>query len=129
MSNKRILMVLFLLVIIGAIGGAIFIKNKQEPNQMVISFSDTPYLIVEEEYVDRLDSIKFVDDLVYISLAVVEYYIDENIFYDDLEEILIITNEEKVLRYRLDDKVASINSKEFLIENTIKKYDDRINIP
>ncbi|MFA7412338.1 MAG: glycosyl hydrolase family 18 protein [Tissierellaceae bacterium] len=129
MSNKRILMVLFLLVIIGAIGGAIFIKNKQEPNQMVISFSDTPYLIVEEEYVDRLDSIKFVDDLVYISLAVVEYYIDENIFYDDLEEILIITNEEKVLRYRLDDKVASINSKEFLIENTIKKYDHRIYIP
>ncbi|MCK9444638.1 MAG: glycosyl hydrolase family 18 protein [Tissierellaceae bacterium] len=129
MSRKSIFVVLIILIIIvGAISTFRFIKD-HEPNRTVISFSDMPFLIIEEVYIDRLDALRFEDEVIYFSLPIVEDYIDENIFYDDEEKTLIITDEEKVLRYTIDGEEASVNNKRFLIENTVKIFDGRVFIP
>lgn len=129
MSKKSIFVVLIILIIIaGTVSTYRFIKD-HEPNETVISFSDTPYLIIEEVYIDRLDALRFEDEVIYFSLPIVQDYIDENIFYDDEEKTLIITDDEKVLRYTIDGKEASVNNKKFLIENAVKIFDGRVYIP
>nr|WP_244969353.1 glycosyl hydrolase family 18 protein [Tissierella praeacuta] len=71
----------------------------------------------------------FYEDILYFSLPVINNFIDKDIFYDDSEDVLIITNKEKVLRYKLDNNIATVNSKEFLTTNTIKKINEKIYIP
>lgn len=117
------------LIVVAVIGGFIYYKQYISPNKEVIVYSDDLYLIVEEQEVDSEDAVVFNEDILYFSLPTIEYFIDKDIFYDTEEEILIITNKDKVLRYRLDDNTASINSKEFLVTNTIKKFNDDIYIP
>lgn len=42
---------------------------------------------------------------------------------------MIITNKEKVIRYKLEEDIATINSREFYIDNNIKLLDDEVYIP
>ncbi len=127
--KKYSILVLTFILVIGCIGGVIYYNQYISVNQEVITYSDELYLIVEEQEVDRENAVLLYEEKLYFSLPVVEYYIDSDIYYDELEEILIITNKEKVLRYKLDIYTASVNGKEFMISNTIKKISDEIYIP
>lgn len=127
--KKYSILVLTFILVIGCIGGVIYYNQYISVNQEVITYSDELYLIVEEQEVDRENAVLLYEEKLYFSLPVVEYYIDSDIYYDELEETLIITNKEKVLRYKLDIYTASVNGKEFMISNTIKKISDEIYIP
>ena len=129
LMKKNILLIFIFLVVVGGIGGVIYYNQYISVNQEVITYSDELYLIVEEQEVDRENAVLFYEDILYFSLPVVKCYIDNDIYYDEFEKTLIITHEEKVLRYKLDIDIASINSKEFLITNTIKMFQDEIYIP
>lgn len=113
----------------GIIGGAFYYKKYVTTNKEVISYSDELYLIVEENEIEREEAVIFYNDILYFSFPVVKDYIDPNIYFDEEEEILIITSKERVLRYKVDEDKASVNSKEFFIDNEIKKIDDKIYIP
>lgn len=125
---KKLFIIIFVLILI-CTGIFAYYKIKYEPNREVISFSDEIYLIVEDEFVDSEDSVRFENDILYFSLPVVKHYIDEDIFFDEKEKTLIITNEKRVLRYKVDDSMASVNSKEFLIDDVVKEINGKIYIP
>ncbi|WP_353096276.1 glycosyl hydrolase family 18 protein [Tissierella praeacuta] len=126
---KRIVLLTFIiLIVIASIVGFIHYRRLQ-PNKKVIAYSDELYLIVEEQEVENENAVLFYEDILYFSLPTVKDFIDEDIFYDEGEEILIITNKEKVLRYKLDDSIATVNSKEFLTTNNIRKINEKIYIP
>ncbi len=127
--KKFIIAILLIGIISGGIGGYLYYKKSITPSQEVIAYSDELYLIVEEQEVEDEGAVLFNDEILYFSLPTIEYFIDNDIFYDDLEETLIITNNEKVIRYKVDDNVASINNKEYFIINVIKKIDNKIYIP
>ena len=127
--KKFIFGILLITIIIGGIGGFIYFKKSISPSQEVIAYSDDIYLIVEEQEVEWKDSIIFHDDILYFSLPTIEYFIDNDIFYDEIEETLIVTNNEKVIRYYLDNNTATVNNKDFLITNVIKKFNDKIYMP
>lgn len=122
-------LVLLILIIAVVIGGFLYYKQYNFPSQEVINYSDELYLIVEEEEVESSDAVMIYEDILYFSFPTVEYFIDKDIFYDELEKTLIITNKDEVLRYIVDSDVASVNSKEFLILNTIKELNRTIYIP
>lgn len=122
-------LVLLILIIAVVIGGFLYYKQYNFPSQEVINYSDELYLIVEEEEVESSDAVMIYEDILYFSFPTVEYFIDKDIFYDELEKTLIITNKDEVLRYIVDLDVASVNSKEFLILNTIKELNRTIYIP
>ncbi len=128
MLKKSIILILVVVIVMGIIG-LYFYKEKYTPNTEVITFYDELYLIVEDELVDSIDAVVFNENILYFSFPIVKHYIDDDIFYDEEEEILIITNEEKVLRYKLDEQVASVNSKEFITNNVVKDFNGRIYIP
>lgn len=127
--KKFILGILLIMIIIGGIGGFVYYKKSIAPSQEVIAYSDDIYLIVEEQEVEWEDAIVFNDEILYFSLPTIEYFIDNDIFYDEIEETLIVTNSEKVIRYNLDSNTATVNNKEFLITNAIKQFNDKIYMP
>ena len=97
---KKFTLISLIFLIIGCIVGVAYYWQLQ-PSKKVISYSDELYLIVEEQEVDNEDAVLFYEDILYFSLPVINNFIDKDIFYDDLEDVLIITNKEKVLRYKL----------------------------
>lgn len=127
--KKNYLLILLILITAGSIGGFMYYKQYISPSQEVITYSDDLYLIVEEQEVESDESVLFYNDILYFSLPTIEYFIDSNIFYDDLEETLIITTNEKVIRYKLENNTASVNNKEFLVTNVIKKINEKVYIP
>ncbi|OZV10688.1 hypothetical protein CIW83_18750 [Tissierella sp. P1] len=118
--KRNVVILLLILILGGTIGGFIYYEQYISPSQKVIAYSDDLYLIVEDQEVDSEDAVLFYEDILYLSFPTIEYFVDNDIFYDDSEETLIITDKEKVLRYKLDDTTASINNKEFFITNVIK---------
>jgi spore germination protein YaaH len=127
--KRNVLILLLILILGGTISGFIYYEQYISPSQKVIAYSDDLYLIVEDQEVDSEDAVLFYEDILYLSFPTIEYFVDNDIFYDDSEETLIITDKEKVLRYKLDDTTASINNKEFFITNVIKKFNEKIYIP
>lgn len=121
--------IIVLLILVSVIGGFIFIRQYTSTSQQVIGFSDELYLIVEDQEVEGNDPVILHEDVLYLSFESIQHFVDSNIFYDDNENILIITNKDKVKRYKVNDITASVNSKEFLLTNTIKEIGDKIYIP
>lgn len=127
---KRIFLnLLIVIVILGLIGGAIYIL-KCKPSDEVIVFSDELYLIIEDILIEDGDPIILLDDKqLYFSFEIIKTYFDEDIYYDELEKMIIITNKDIVKRFKIDSYNGSINSKEFLINYPIRLIGDRVYIP
>ena len=120
--KKLIPIIIFLIII-----SVFFITNRT--NEEVISISDEEYLIIEDKVFLENRPVFLEENNIYISLEIIKENIDPDIFYDSNEKILIITNKEKVTRYKLEEDIATINSREFYIDNNIKLLDDEVYIP
>ncbi|MBU5426408.1 glycoside hydrolase [Tissierella pigra] len=125
--RKVSIFILLGLVIIG-LGGFIYHEILVSPSKKVMTYSDDLYLIVEEQEAED-GSVLFSEDILYLSLSSIEYFIDKDIFYDDAEETLIITDKSRVIRYKLNSDKGSMNNKEFLISNPIREFNDKVYIP
>lgn len=120
-----IISIIFVLVLI--VGGIYFIRERA--NSQVIAFSDDLFLIIEDIPIEDGEPVFLEGEEIYIDFDTVKRYIDEDIFYDYDEEMVIVTDKSRVRRYRIDDNIATVNSKEFIIEKPIKLIHDRIYIP
>lgn len=118
---------IFPIIILLIIASLFWFINK--PNQEVIAISDEEYLIVEDEVFTENRPVFLEDNTIYISLESIKESIDPYIFYDDNEKTIIITNSEKVIRFNIDEKLATINHREFYIDNIIKLIDGKVYIP
>ena len=118
---------IFPIIILLIIASLFWFINK--PNQEVIAISDEEYLVVEDEVFTENRPVFLEDNNIYISLESIKESIDPYIYYDDNEETIIITNSEKVIRFKIDEKLATINHREFYIDNIIKLIDGQVYIP
>lgn len=128
MVKKSFLILLVFVVMLGLIGGGIYI-NKYRANEEVIVFSDEIYLMIEDILIEDGNPVLFEDNQLYFSYDIIKTYFDEEIYYDDVEEILILTDKDKVRRYQIDAYIGSINSKEYMIDNPIILIDDKVYVP
>ena len=101
----------------------------QRPSDEVISISDEAYLVYEDEIFKDTDLFIMEDNIIYLSLDFIKEQIDPNIFYDKNDEMIIITDNEKVLRYIVEENKATINHREFTVDFPIKKINGKIYIP
>lgn len=109
--------------------GGLYIYKTLQPSQEVISFSDELYLMVEDIVIEQGEPVIYYEGILYFSFDTLKEFIDGNLFYDEIEELIIFTNKEKVKRYIINEKEATVNSKPFFINNTIKKINDKVYIP
>ena len=126
--KKFFLSLLVLVVILVLISGGIYIV-KYKPNEEVIGFSDEIYLMIEDVLIEDGVPVMFDNIQLYFSFDIIKTYFDEDIFYDEDEKTLILTNEENVKRYQIDANQGSINSKEYLIDNPVMLIDNKVYVP
>lgn len=124
---KKYIAIIFILAIL--LGGSFIIYQRYQPSQSVISFSEDLYLMVEDIVIEDGQPVIYQDGILYFSFEILKEYIDENIFYDQAEELVIFTDDEKVKRYKIDEREATVNSKKFFINNVIIKIEDKVYIP
>lgn len=119
---KKILIIFVIVVII------LICWQVSSPNKEVMSTPDEPYLVIADEfYID--DNYVIIIDDIYIAYDIVKEKIDTNLFYDLDEEMLIYTDQEKVIRYELENNKANINYKDIYIMNPIKLINEKVYIP
>lgn len=121
--------IIIIIIILAIFTGGLYIYKTLQPSHEVISFSDELFLIVEDVVIEHGEPVIYEDEILYFSFDILKEYIDENLFYDDEEETIIFTNKEKVKRYTINEKEATVNSKPFLINNVIKKINNKVYIP
>lgn len=126
---KKVFIVFLIIVSMGLITGASYWYFNNKPNMEVISYSDDLYLIIEDIVIDKGQPVLYIDNEFYFNYNFLKEYIDENLFYDENEEMIIITSKDKVKRFKIDEVVGSVNSKEFLIDDPIRLIDNSIYIP
>ncbi|MDR7869830.1 MAG: glycosyl hydrolase family 18 protein [Tissierellaceae bacterium] len=126
--KKIFLSLLVLIVVIGLIGGGIYIF-KYKPSEEVIIFSDEMYLMIEDVLIEDGEPAIFEDNQLYFSFDIIKTYFDEDVYYDEAEELLIFTNNDRVKRYKIDAYEGSANSKEYLIDYPVKLIDNKVYVP
>ena len=116
-------------LILAIIIGTYYVYKTLQPSEEVVELSGDLYLLVEDLLIEDVESVIFEDNILYFTYDIVKSYIDENIFYDEVEELITVTNKDKVKRFTINNEEATINSKPFFITNVIKKINDKIYIP
>ena len=125
---KKIFTFISILLILAIfIGGICVIKTR--PNNNVISFSHELFLVVEDIVIEDGEPVFLEDNEIYFNIDVVKQYIDPDIFYDEAEEMVIVTDKSRVRRYKVNDNVASVNSKDFLVDNPVIFVGGKVYIP
>lgn len=124
---KKIIIIIIILAIVFT--GGFYIYKTLQPSQEIISFSDELYLIVEDVVIEHGEPVIYEDGILFFTFEILKEFIDENLFYDEEEEMIIFTNKEKVKRYIINEKEATVNSKPFFINNVIKKINNKVYIP
>lgn len=118
-----------IIIVIGIIAGSSYWYFANKPSTEVISYSEDLYLIIEDIIIEEEQPVLNIDNEFYFSYAFIKEYIDENLFYDKDEEMVIFTSSEKVKRFKVDEMVGSVNSKEYFIDDPIRLIDNKIYLP
>ena len=116
---RKTITIILVIVIISLLSGGFYYYTLNIPSKEVVSIDDDMYLIVEDQIIEYGKPVKEFDDVLYFTYEFIEKYIDEDLFYDDKEKIVVFTNDTYVKRFKIDDRKGSINSKEFLIDAPI----------
>ena len=126
--KKLFISLLILIVVAGLIGGGIYIA-KYKPSEDVIGFSDEIYLMVEDVLIEDGDPVVLDEDELYFSFDIIKTYFDEDIYFDEVEDTLIITNGDRVKRYKVDEYEGSVNSKGYLIDHPVRIINGKVYVP
>ncbi len=126
--KKLFLSLLLLGLVVGLIAGGVYI-SKYKANEEVIGFSDEMYLIIEDVLIEFGQPVIIYDDQLHFSYDIIKTYFDEDIYFDDIDDMIILTNKDRVKRFKVDAYEGSINSKGFLIDYPVRLIDDKLYIP
>ena len=85
-----------------AIVAALFVTAKSGNVEQGITNSSSK-LVIFGDNIDKKYSPFVEDGKVYVSLDTIESFIDEDIFYDVHKQKIIITNEEAVYKFKIND--------------------------
>lgn len=68
------------------------------------------------------------DDKIYLSLDTISKFIDEEIYYNDLTQRIIITTEDGLYKFTVGENIATKNLKEYDAKSCCKIVDDKVYI-
>ena len=98
-----------------------------------INMEELPYeygeMIIVDDKIYKDDNILILEDKFYINWKLVKETMDEDIFFEEDEDILIITSPTQVKRFKLDDTIATFNRKNVIIDEPIRKINNTAYIP
>lgn len=92
-----------------------------KPNNTVISLKNEenfPILIIEDEIIEDNEPI-INNGEIFISYPVFKKYIDNNVFFDDVEKVIIITLCDKIYKFKVNSNIVEVNRNEFKIDKPV----------
>lgn len=92
-----------------------------KPNNTVMSLKNEegfPILIIEDEIIEDNEPI-INNGEIFISYPVFKKYIDNNVFFDDVEKVIIITLRDKIYKFKLNSNIVEVNRNEFKIDKPV----------
>lgn len=119
----------FIFAIVIIIITSCFLYSIEKPSTDTIIFSDDMFLIIEDQLIEFGDPVIKKKDVIYFSFDIIKKYIDEDLYFDESESMIIFTNERFVKRFVIGESNGSINSKEYSIDNPVIKIDGVIYVP
>src|SRR5690554_892640 len=109
---KRFLIILALLIIISI--SAYFIFKNSENNE-VISISDNIYLVIDDIHYIEDSPVIFEDNNIYISFDIIKEKLDPNLYYDQEEGMVILTDKERVSMFIIEENKGTTKHREVFI--------------
>lgn len=122
--KNNILNIIKCLVFIGIVL-AIFM-NTEYNFEHIVNMTDTPKLVVFGDNIDRKYQPIVQEEKVYISIDTIASFIDEDIFYDSNANKVIITNEEYVYKFKINDNIATRNLQSYDAKTSARIIDDEV---
>lgn len=134
MRKRTKLLILLILVGIAALG--IFI-NKKLPSFKIITSEDTfeefqtgqTNIVIGEKRISLDNPVLIKGEQLYLSIDFVNKYISSNVFWDGQEEVLTITNQREMIRYKPNSSTYELNYKKFKTKDKIILHNEIVYIP
>ena len=125
MKKSNIVILVMLLIIYYAI------LYKILPSDKTVFFNDTNMscIVVEDNIIFEDNPVIMESNNILISFDVIKKYIDPNIYFDENENMVVITLKDRVGRYKINSQTATINNKVIYLNNQLKSYNDVVYVP
>lgn len=124
---RKIITFIIILILIGTTGFRIY------GDLTYISYERLPFdyseMVIIDDEIHKEDNLIILNGQYFINWQLVKDTIDEDLFYDVEEQILIITSPTQVKRYKLDDRTATFNRNTVSISNPIRNINNTAYIP
>ena len=89
----------------------IIIKFMPNPRYKKFVLEDSIFAVIEDKY-DFKNKIQIINDQFYIPIKLIKMYVDEHIFRDKKENKIVITDENRVIKLKLNDFNYTVNENE-----------------
>lgn len=123
---KKIL--IFLLILVIVFGGIYMFLLKEPESTEISTLYDEHRLIYEGDLQDPSAS-TVISGQVYVSYDFLKENIDENLYYDENEETVIITTDKAVRRYKVGEDFGTVNDVEVDLRAPITEIDGNLMLP
>lgn len=110
-------------IILLVVVAALFITAKSSTYEQGVTNNNSK-LVIFGDNIDKKYNPFVEDGKVYISVDTIESFIDENVFYDVDTQKIIITNEEAVYKFKVNDNKPTKNLETYTTETTAKLVDN-----
>ncbi len=125
---RKLLAIILTMGMIIYIGYFIFSEFNRIESQNVQE-EDSFKVMLEGLRLEEERDYSHIDDQIFFSAGFIKEYVDENIFYDDEESIVIFTLGESVYRLKPGENTGSMNSKEIQLISPLEKTEGMYFIP
>lgn len=120
--------VVLILVLALIFGGFYFILTRESTSAETSTLYDNGALVYQGDLMPKEES-TVIDGQVYLSYDFIKEHIDNDISYDEVDQIVIITDKENVRRYTIDSLEGTVNDVAVNLRAPITRVNGKIMLP
>ena len=125
---RKILSMLIGLLMVLFIGYTIYTEFNEVQDNDIIE-SDEFFVLLEDMKLIEAEDYIYIDDQIHFSVHFLKDFVDQNLFYDENEDVLVFTDDSRVGRFYPDSQSGTMNGKEILLKSPINIVDKDTFIP
>ncbi|WP_422487137.1 glycosyl hydrolase family 18 protein [Gudongella sp. DL1XJH-153] len=94
-----------------------------------ISEEDGFYVLIEDIKLVEESDYMYIDDEIHFSYEFLKEFVDEDLFYDEEESVVVITNQQSVGRFSLEMSLGTMNGKEIQLITPLRNINQNVYVP
>ncbi len=94
-----------------------------------ISEDDSFFVLIEDIKLMEESDYMYIDDEIHFTYEFLKEFVDEDLFYDKEESVVVITNQQSVGRFSLEMSTGTINGKEIQLITPLRNINQNVYVP